>query len=39
MLGGEILMGIVAAGAFAAMFSTLAGLLIASASAVGHDVY
>ena len=37
--GGEILMGIVAAGAFAAMFSTLAGLLIASASAVGHDVY
>jgi len=37
--GGEILMGIVAAGAFAAMFSTVAGLLIASASAVGHDVY
>lgn len=37
--GGELLMGIVAAGAFAAMFSTLAGLLIASASAVGHDVY
>ncbi len=37
--GGEVLMGIVAAGAFAAMFSTLAGLLIASASAVGHDVY
>lgn len=37
--GGEILMGIVAAGAFAAMFSTLAGLLIASASSVGHDVY
>ncbi len=39
IVGGEILMGIVAAGAFAAMFSTLAGLLIASASAVGHDVY
>ncbi len=39
IVGGEVLMGIVAAGAFAAMFSTLAGLLIASASAVGHDVY
>jgi len=39
ILGGEILMGIVAAGAFAAMFSTVAGLLIASASSVGHDVY
>jgi cation/acetate symporter len=37
--GGQLLMGIVAAGAFAAMFSTLAGLLIASASATGHDVY
>ncbi len=37
--GGEILMGIVAAGAFAAMFSTVAGLLIAAASSVGHDVY
>jgi cation/acetate symporter len=37
--GGQLLMGIVAAGAFAAMFSTLAGLLIASASAVGHDIY
>ena len=39
ILGGEWLMGIVSAGAFAAMFSTLAGLLIASSSAVGHDVY
>ncbi len=38
-LGGEILLGIVAAGAFAAMFSTLAGLLIAAAGAIGHDVY
>jgi cation/acetate symporter len=38
-LGGELLMGIVAAGAFAAMFSTLAGLLIAASSAIGHDVY
>ena len=32
-------MGIVAAGAFAAMFSTIGGLLIAAASAIGHDVY
>ncbi len=39
ILGGEWLMGAVAAGAFAAMFSTTGGLLIASASAVGHDVY
>ena len=39
ILGGEWLMGIVSAGAFAAMFSTIGGLLIAAASAVGHDVY
>ncbi|MDP2183623.1 MAG: cation acetate symporter [Actinomycetota bacterium] len=39
ILGGEWLMGVVAAGAFAAMFSTIGGLLIASASAIGHDVY
>jgi cation/acetate symporter len=39
LLGGEWLLGIVSAGAFAAMFSTIGGLLIASASAVGHDVY
>lgn len=39
ILGGQWLMGIVAAGAFAAMFSTVGGLLIAAASAVGHDVY
>jgi len=39
LLGGQWLMGVVAAGAFAAMFSTIGGLLIASASAVGHDVY
>ena len=38
-LGGDWLMGIVAAGAFAAMFSTIGGLLIAAASAIGHDVY
>lgn len=39
ILGGEWLLGIVAAGAFAAMFSTIGGLLIAAASAIGHDVY
>jgi cation/acetate symporter len=39
ILGGQGLLGIVAAGAFAAMFSTIGGLLIAAASAVGHDVY
>ena len=39
ILGGEWLMGMAAAGAFAAMFSTIGGLLIAAASAVGHDVY
>lgn len=39
LLGGQALLGVVSAGAFAAMFSTLGGLLIAAASAVGHDVY
>ncbi|MCX8006699.1 MAG: cation acetate symporter [Coriobacteriia bacterium] len=39
ILGGQALLGIVSAGAFAAMFSTIGGLLIAAASAVGHDVY
>jgi len=39
ILGGDVLMGIAVAGAFAAMFSTIGGLLIAAASAVGHDVY
>jgi len=39
ILGGQWLMGIVSAGAFAAMFSTVGGLLMAAASALGHDVY
>ncbi len=39
ILGGQWLMGVVAAGAFAAMFSTIGGLLMAAASAIGHDVY
>ncbi|MDA3936162.1 MAG: cation acetate symporter [Actinomycetota bacterium] len=39
IIGGQWLLGIVSAGAFAAMFSTIGGLLIACSSAVGHDVY
>ncbi len=39
LLGGEFLMGVVAAGAFAAMFSTIGGLLIAASASIGHDVY
>lgn len=39
ILGGQWLMGVVSAGAFAAMFSTVGGLLISAASAIGHDVY
>lgn len=38
-LGGEFLLGYVAAGAFAAMFSTIGGLLLASAASWGHDVF
>jgi cation/acetate symporter len=36
---GEFGLGYVAAGAFAAMFSTIGGLLIASAASWGHDIY
>ncbi|XEC96738.1 cation acetate symporter [Paenibacillus tarimensis] len=36
---GEVGLGYVAAGAFAAMFSTVGGLLIASAASWGHDIY
>jgi cation/acetate symporter len=36
--GGQILMGIVVAGAFAAILSTVAGLIIACAGAIGHDL-
>jgi cation/acetate symporter len=36
--GGQILLGIVVAGAFAAILSTVAGLIIASAGAIGHDL-
>lgn len=38
-LGGGLLLGYVAAGAFAAMFSTIGGLLLASAASWGHDVF
>ncbi|MUM76934.1 sodium/solute symporter [Pseudodesulfovibrio sp. F-1] len=36
--GGQILLGIVVAGAFAAILSTVAGLIIACAGAIGHDL-
>lgn len=39
ILGGEFGLGYVAAGAFAAMFSTIGGLLMASAASWGHDIY
>jgi len=39
LLFGEFGLGYVAAGAFAAMFSTVGGLLIASAASWGHDIY
>lgn len=39
VLAGEFGMGFVAAGAFAAMFSTIGGLLMASAASWGHDIY
>ncbi|MDR5683283.1 MAG: cation acetate symporter [Armatimonadota bacterium] len=38
-LGGSMLLGYVAAGAFAAMLSTIGGLLLASAASWGHDVF
>lgn len=38
-LGGKWLLGIVVAGAFAAVFSNLSGLFIASTGALGHDIY
>ena len=39
MLGGQILMGVIAAGAMAAMLSTSAGLLISATSSLAHDLY
>jgi cation/acetate symporter len=37
--GGQVLLGIAIAGAAAAVLSTVAGLLIACAAALGHDLY
>ena len=39
MLGGEVFLGIIAAGAMAAMLSTSTGLLISATSSLGHDFY
>lgn len=36
---GQLGLGYVVAGAFAAMWSTIGGLLMASAASVGHDIY
>jgi cation/acetate symporter len=38
-LGGEVILGIVAAGAMAAMLSTAVGLLISMSTSLSHDVY
>jgi len=38
-LGGEVVLGIVAAGAMAAMLSTSVGLLISMTTSLSHDVY
>lgn len=38
-LGGKWLLGFVIAGAFAAVFSNLSGLFIASSGAIAHDLY
>ncbi|MFS0575316.1 cation acetate symporter [Sporosarcina sp. 179-K 3D1 HS] len=38
-LGGPWLLGLVIAGAFAAVFSNLSGLFIASSGAIAHDLY
>lgn len=38
-LGGQWLLGFVVSGAFAAVFSNLSGLFIASSGALGHDIY
>lgn len=38
-LGGEVLLGIIAAGAMAAMLSTSTGLLISMTTSMSHDVY
>jgi cation/acetate symporter len=39
IIGGRWLLGFVVSGAFAAVFSNLSGLFIASSGALGHDLY
>jgi len=39
VLGGQVLLGVIAAGAMAAMLSTSAGLLISATSSLSHDLY
>ncbi len=39
MLGGEFLMGLAAAGAFAAILSTVGGLMVAATNSVAYDLY
>jgi cation/acetate symporter len=39
MIGGQILLGVIAAGAMAAMLSTSAGLLMAATTSLSHDLY
>ncbi len=39
LLGGQIFLGIVAAGALAAMLSTSSGLLISATTSLSHDLY
>ena len=39
LLGGQVFMGIIAAGAMAAMISTSVGLLISMTTSLAHDVY
>ncbi len=39
IIGGKWMLGLVVSGAFAAVFSNLSGLFIASSGALGHDIY
>jgi cation/acetate symporter len=39
MMGGQVLLGVIAAGAMAAMLSTSAGLLISATTSLSHDLY
>jgi cation/acetate symporter len=39
LLGGEVALGIIAAGALAAMLSTSSGLLISATTSLAHDLY